>query len=508
MRRTKLLVTVGPATRARTRLERLARAGVDGFRLNFSHGREEEQRSTLQDLHRVRRSTRREFAIVADLQGPKIRIGELLRPSYRLREGERWTLRSGGPPGDDRVAPVSIPRIAEAARPGDPLLVGDGAIELVVESVSNSEVTTRIFRGGIVAPHQGLYLPRAHLRASILGPKDVRDLSIAVEEGIDYVAVSFVRSASDVRTARRRIARTSSGARIGLIAKIERAEALQSIDRILQESDGIMVARGDLGIEVPLERLALEQKALIARANDAGRFVIVATQLLLSMVRAPRPTRAEATDVANAVLDGADALMLSEESAVGRFPFAAVDWLDRIARTTEGALPPRRADSAGQASRLLSVDGAVARAAVDVAQRIGAAGIMTPTHSGATARAVAQWRPCTPIVALSPDRVTRRQLALVWGVQAGAIPGHLGLDALRGHAARVALERLGESTGARIVLTAGYPVEGRPTNLVHVVELTGARDAPEPDLHGSRSLRRGWGRPTRGGESDRGSSRR
>jgi len=322
-----------------------------------------------------------------------------------------------------------------------------------------------------VTSHAGLFLPRAHLRAEILGRKDRADLTLAVAEGVDFVALSFVTDGRDVRTARRLLAPLEGGASVALIAKIERAEALARIDSILDEADGIMVARGDLGIEVPLERLALEQKRLVAKANAAGKPVIVATQMLLSMLNSPRPTRAEATDVANAVLDGADAVMLSEESAVGQYPIESVLWLDRITRSTEVAMAHGeiRAPSPGTADD--SPEWSVARAAVQLATSVAAAAIVTPTHSGRTARLVSAHRPPMPIVALSTQPVTRRQLSLVWGVRSAPSPARLSLLELRALARRSALRVAGVGRADQIVLTAGYPVEGRPTNLVTVVDV-------------------------------------
>ncbi len=488
VRRTKILVTLGPATDSRARLEDLVRAGVNGFRLNFSHATDAEHRRVLRDIHRVRRLTGREVAIVADLQGPKIRLGDLVAPTYRLAEGATWILEPSTLPGDDRRAPVVFPDLVAATRVGDPLLVGDGAVELEVVARSSRSVTTRVVHGGVVSAHQGLYLPRARLRPEILGPKDLRDLSLALEEGIDYVALSFVRNGSDVREVRRRIGHRNRDGRVGVIAKIERAQALEAIDGILEESEGIMVARGDLGIEVPLERLALVQKSLIRRANARGRLVIVATQLLLSMVGSPRPTRAEATDVANAVLDGTDALMLSEESAVGLFPLEAVSWLDKIARATESSLLPRGTSPEDGPVIPGQVGRAVARAAVDVAKAIGAVAIVTPTHSGQTARTVAQLRPTCPIVALSSEAETRRSLSLVWGVESGRVPPHLSLVGLRESAVATARGLLGAAPGAKLVVTAGYPIEGIATNLVNVLELP---PSPPP---ASRRRRGGRGR--------------
>jgi pyruvate kinase len=472
MRRTKILATVGPATASAASVRRLLAAGVDAFRLNFSHGTTAEHRETLRRLHSASRGPYENVAIVADLQGPKIRIGRLRESQYRLPDGAALVLDRESAPGTSARVSVSLPDLGHSAKVGDPVLLGDGSVELVVTAVSDDALSTRVVHGGTLTSHAGLFLPRAHLRAQILGRKDRADLAVAIEEGVDFVALSFVTDGRDVRLARRTIDRLPGGRSVALIAKIERAEALGRIDEILVESDAIMVARGDLGIEVPLERLALEQKTLVAKANSAGKPVIVATQMLLSMLNSPRPTRAEATDVANAVLDGADSVMLSEESAVGQYPTESVLWLDRITRSVEVAMAAGEIRGPSPGDLDTSQERSVARSAVQLATAVGAAAIVTPTHSGRTARLVAAHRPPMPIVALSTQPITRRQLSLVWGVRAAPSPARMSLLELRALARRSSARAVGAGPSDRIVLTAGYPVEGRPTNLVTVVEIS------------------------------------
>ena len=468
MRRTKILATVGPATQTPERVRELLTAGVDAFRLNLSHGSPDDHRTVLRTIHRVCERAGREAAVVVDVQGPKLRIGDLDGGSVRLPPGGRWSLDTDPRPGDATRTFVEIPRFGEAARPGDPVLLGDGDVELVVERVTSRSIRTRVVNGGEVRSHAGVFLPRARLRTSVFGPNDRAGAALALKEGFDYLALSFVQDASDVRSARRWLDARPGGASIGIIAKIERAEALRAIDGILEVADGIMVARGDLGIEVPLERLALEQKRLIRRAIAAGRFSIVATQMLLSMLTSPRPTRAEATDVANAVLDGTDAVMLSEESAVGRYPVEAVSWLDRIAAVTEEQFDARVAREAVRAGGAAGAELSVARAAVDLAENVGARAIVTPTHSGRTALLVATLRPTCPVLALSASPSVRRRLALVRAVRSFPALEHSNLQSLRRRS--IALLREVDIGVGPIVLTAGYPVEGRPTNLVTVVE--------------------------------------
>ncbi|MGI0132370.1 MAG: pyruvate kinase [Thermoplasmata archaeon] len=469
MRRTKILATVGPASWDLVGLRRLIDAGADALRVNFSHGTDDEHRAVLARIHAVRDRVGRPVAIVADLQGPKIRLGPLVPSPLRLEDGDTWTLEAGERPGNSRGAYVSLPDLDDAARVGDPVLLGDGGVELVVERVARGQATLRAVHGGAVTSNAGVFLPRAHLRTTILGPRDLHDLDVALSAGVDFIALSFVRDARDIVSARREIDRRRPAEPPRIIAKIERAEALGRIDSILPVTDAVMVARGDLGIEVPLERLALEQKMLVRKANAAARPVIVATQMLLSMLRSPRPTRAEATDVGNAVLDGADALMLSEESAVGEYPVDSVRWLDRIAAAMERELT-REPRGMGEGTSDIPLERAVAEGAVRLAHELKASAIVTPTHSGRTARLVASHRPSAPILALSSQPATVRQLALVWGVRSFPSPKHLSLDALRELAVRSAHEHLRDGPRRPIVMTAGYPVEGRATNLVTVLE--------------------------------------
>ncbi len=474
MRATKILVTIGPSCDTPAGLRALLEAGANAFRLNFSHGSDADHRATLRRAHAVIDDWPEPVALVADLQGPKIRIGALVGHGIDLREGAALLLDTDPTPGDGTRVPVTLPQLLRVVHPGDPLLLGDGSISLRVEGISGRSVRARVDHGGRLSEHAGLFLPRAKLRPQILGPKDTHDLAIALDEGVDYLAISFVQDGRDLRTVRRAVRNLSPRSEVRLIAKIERQEALDRIEGILTEADALMVARGDLGIEVPLERLALEQKELVRRANDSGKIVIVATQMLLSMVDSPRPTRAEATDVANAVLDGADAVMLSEESAVGHFPTEAVGWLSRIAAVSEQAIDRRRFSAPAGPGRS---DASVASAAVRLAEATGSGAIVAPTHSGRTAIEVARHRPACPIWALSASPGVRRRLALAWGVVPLAAPKELGLLALQQLAvARARKQRL----AGPLVLTAGYPVEGRPTNLVMLVEVAsppaGARD--------------------------------
>lgn len=422
------------------------------------------------------RRARFEVGIVADVPGPKIRLGELRRSPLELRAGQRWILDRDRTPGDESRVGVELPTFRRIARRGDPALLGDGSVELRVRRADARTIETVVVHGGAVASHAGLFLPRARLRTETLGPNDRALAREVLAEGVDFLALSFVRNAGDVRAARKFLDDEGQNAHVGLVAKIERAEAVDGIAGILAAADGIMVARGDLGIELPLERLALEQKRLVREANRASKFVIVATQMLLSMLNSPRPTRAEATDVANAVLDGADAVMLSEESAVGSYPVEAVRWLARIAEATESAFDPRPLREA-VASRAFQTEGSVAAAAVQLAESVGAGAIVTPTHSGRTARLVAALHPRCPVLALSHSASVRRRLSLVGGVRPGPAPMHSDLPRLTARAERY-VAALGLDRAGPAVLTAGYPVEGRPTNLLTLLDGRRRRRVP------------------------------
>ncbi len=467
LRRTRILATLGPATSTAPAIRDLLVAGADAFRINFSHGTTESQRSLIRTARAVSERHRSEVAIVADLQGPKLRIGPVVGDSLDLVAGRPVVLDASPAPGTPERLSVALPNLATAARVGDPVLLGDGNVELHVDRVTAGAVQTRVVQGGRVHSHQGIYLPHARLRGPVLDAKDLADLGVALEEGADFVALSFVTEGHDVERARREIRRRTPRP-VGIIAKIERARALSGIEEILRLSDGIMVARGDLGIEVPLERLAVEQKRLLALGQRVGRQTIVATQMLLSMVNSPRPTRAEATDVANAILDGADAVMLSEESAVGGYPALAVRWMDRIARATEGSIARERFRRPPSRTPFARTEEAVAEAAVQTAETTGARAIVVPTHSGRTAHLVSRLRPVVPILALSRLASTRRRLALSWGVRTAHVPARLSLDQLRRLAEQSARREYRLEPGRPVVMTAGYPVEGRPTNLVLV----------------------------------------
>jgi pyruvate kinase len=385
--------------------------------------------------------------------------------SARLEPGAPFTLTSRPVPGDSREVTVSFPDLPGSVRGGDRLLLADGDIELLAEDVSATDIRCRVVAGGALSSHKGISLPSRSIAAPGLTDKDREDLAFGIAQGVDYVALSFVRSADDVRQGRAFMA--ERGSRLPIIAKIEKHEALARIDEILEESDGIMVARGDLGVETPLEHVPLLQKMLIEKANRAGKPVITATQMLLSMVDSPRPTRAEVGDVANAILDGTDAVMLSEETASGRYPVEAVATMKRIAEDTEQAFPFEQWMRRFEDRSLQSLPEAVAGAACELAEHIGASVIIAWTESGATARLVAKHRPRSPVLALSSVPATARRMALVWGVVPIVAREGADTDALLAAAPALAAAAGLARSGDKVVITAGIPMGvAGSTNLI------------------------------------------
>jgi pyruvate kinase len=468
-RRTKIVATLGPATASAEGVAALVEAGVDVVRLNFSHGERDEHRATIVRVREAAANAGREIGILQDLGGPKIRLGRLPEEGVELTRGERVLLAADSRP-DAGALPVSYPYLAEDVAPGDPILLADGLVELRVVERRAEAVVCEVVVGGSVSSHKGVNLPGTRLRVPAFTDKDQLDLEVGLAEGVDFVALSFVRSEHDLDPVLQRLA--SAPVRPMLIAKIEKPQAVERLQEILERVDGVMVARGDLGVEVPVEQVPLIQKRIIHAAVACAKPVITATQMLRSMVDNPRPTRAEASDVANAVLDGTDALMLSEETAVGAYPVEAVRILDRVARAVEPAL-----DYAGFLARLKEAslrltNEAIGHAACWLARDVGARAIVASTVSGTTARLVARFRPATPVVGLTPHPSVERQLALSWGVIPGHVDEFAGTDEMFELARRWALDHELASAGDRIIVTAGVPInESGTTNVLRVLEV-------------------------------------
>ncbi len=456
MRRTKIVATWGPACADEEVLREMIRAGVDVVRLNFSHLTHETAARVIPQVRRLAEEEGRVVAILQDLQGPRVRVGELPAP-VELTVDQQVIL-TGGEPGSGEI-PVDFPTLARCLRPGDRILLDDGLIELEVLEVDPPRIRTRVRVGGVLRSHKGINLPTASLDTPALTEKDVEDVAFGVEHGVDYIALSFVRTPEDVRTLRRLLAQ--HGARIPILAKIEKHEALQHLDAILEVADGVMVARGDLGVEVPPERVPLIQKELLRKANQLGKPAITATQMLDSMVRNPRPTRAEASDVANAILDGTDAVMLSAETAVGKYPVEAVRTMDRIARAVEEGLLLQGFRPGREPAR--DITEAIGRATCSMADELGASAIVPATSSGYTARQIARFRPRVPIYAVTPSPQTQRRLALVWGVVPLLVPQFRSTDELLEQISELLLERGLVQEGETVLITAGIPF-GIPGN--------------------------------------------
>lgn len=412
MRRTKIVATIGPATESAERLRELVAAGATTFRLNFSHGDHSEHAARIATIRQVSAELGIELGILQDLQGPKIRLGRFADGPITLAKGDQFTLTSRDVACNQKIATVTYASLADEVVPGSRILLDDGRVEMVVDSVDKPEQTLfcSVTVGGVLSNNKGVNFPDVQLSIRALTDKDRIDLAFGLKQGVDWVALSFVRNPSDMREIRELI--RSHGHNTPVVAKIEKFEAIDQIDDILPLCDGVMVARGDLGVEMPAEEVPLLQKELIRKANSLGIPVITATQMLDSMVSCPRPTRAEVSDVANAILDGTDAVMLSNESAVGDFPVEAVATMAVIARRIERDYPQRVLDS----HMATTIPNAICQAVSSIARQLNAAAILPLTKGGSTARNVSKFRPSTPILAITSEVNVARQLQLCWGV--------------------------------------------------------------------------------------------
>ena len=463
-RRTKIVCTLGPAC-AGPVLEKLVHAGMDVARLNFSHGSHAEHAAWIEQVRELSQATGRPLAILQDLGGPKLRIGELAGGEVELKPGEEFTLTQACSPGGGRCVSVDYPEIVAESPVGSHILLANGRLELRVEDKSSQTLRCRVLHGGLLRSHAGLNFPGHTLSIPALTDKDREDLRFGVRMGVDFVALSFIRRAEDVLEARELL--DSLEADTPIIAKIEKHEALGHVEEILRVADGLMVARGDLGVEAPLERVPVIQKQLIAQANRAGKPVITATQMLLSMVNSPRPSRAEATDVANAIWDGTDAVMLSEETAMGQYPVAAVKFLDKVSRTAEAHFPHRRWLRDLAPKHRQEISEAIGHAACEMAQDLEAAAILTSTSFGATATLISRFRPQAPVVALTPRQETWRRLALSWGIFPLLAPDIKDTDHMLNVVKEEAIKRGLLKAGDKVVITAGTPLGTRgTTNLI------------------------------------------
>ena len=462
-RRTKIVATLGPASATADRLRELIAAGVDAVRLNLSHGTHEEHGERAWLVREIAAEVGRPIALIADLQGPKLRVGDLAEPVV-LRKGDHITITTEerARNGDLPVAPAVISDVLEA---GHDVLIDDGLVRLRVDEVSAGRARCAVVVGGPVSSHKGVNLPGVPLPIPSITRKDSDDLEWALDTGVDFIALSFVRSAADVRDLRALIEQHDSHAHV--IAKIEKAEAIDSLDDILAETDAVMVARGDLGVEIGAALVPLLQKRIISAALERGKPVITATQMLESMIHSPEPTRAEASDVANAILDGTSAVMLSGETAVGDYPVEAVAYMDRIARAVEPSMDYRH--ELPEAAENPTIGTAMSNAACDLAEALRAAAILVPTFTGRTANAVARLRPRRPIVALTHMDWAMRQLALEWGVTPLFISESPDVEDLWTRSVDAARQAGLVQPGDRVVITAGTAVNiAGSTNVIKV----------------------------------------
>ena len=463
-RNTRIIATLGPASSEPEAIRRLFVAGADVFRLNFSHGTQDDHRRRAQAIRALEADLRRPIGVLADLQGPKIRVGEMAGEGAELKANARFRLDLDKTPGDARRAPLPHPPVFEALEKGTELLLDDGRLRLRVERAGSDFAETRVIAGGRLKSRKGVNVPNAVLPIAALTEKDRSDLAFALDLGVDWVALSFVQRPDDVAEAKKLIA-----GRAAVMAKIEKPAALERVEEILELADAIMVARGDLGVELPVEDVPGHQKRLVRLARRAGKPVVVATQMLESMVATPVPTRAEVSDVATAVYDGADAVMLSAETASGAYTVEAVTVMSQVAEKVERDPLYRPIMDAEHANPEATAADAITAAARQVAETISAAAIVTYTSSGSTALRASRERPKAPILALTPRLDTARRLALAWGLHCVETEDATSFADMVDRAIKVACEEGFAAPGSRIVVTAGVPF-GTPgaTNILRI----------------------------------------
>ena len=462
--KTKIICTIGPSSSDEKTIRAMIDAGMDVARLNFSHGSFQEHRQKMQLIRRVSQEMNHPVAILQDLSGPKIRVGDTTEEGIELKAGQPFILTSEtGIATPERIS-VSYKQLPKEVQPKDQILLADGLLELAVIKIEGSNIFCKVITGGVLTSRKGINLPSRSIKADSTTSKDIEDLVFGLEQNVDYVALSFVRSAGDILKVKKIINEKKKNTPI--IAKIEKHEALVHIDEIIKVSDAVMVARGDLGVEIPLEKVPGIQKMLIKKASDNGKPVIIATQMLRSMVDSPRPTRAEASDVANGVFSGTDAIMLSEETAMGRYPVEAVKYMRKIALTAEKDFPY---DTYLKLTHNPEVSESVAYAACVLADHLSASAIIATTQSGFTAKQISRFRPESTILAVSPDKNTVKQLSLYWGCEAIYQKKMKNTDEMINKVLKTALDNGYVRMGDKVVITAGHPlwVSGT-TNMIQV----------------------------------------
>jgi pyruvate kinase len=462
--KTKIICTIGPASEAPGVIRELIASGMRVARLNFSHGTLGDHEQKIHIIRRIAKEMDKPVAILQDLGGPKIRLGHIPEPGVRLEPGRHIILTTQTVEGSEQRISVSYPLLGEQVKAGDRILLADGFLELRVRSANGSETHCEVITGGVLTSHKGINLPTGTIHMPSMTDKDREDLHFGLGHDVDYIALSFVRSAADIRNIKEIIHQENKNTPV--IAKIEKHEAIDHYKDILDAADAIMLARGDLGVEIPLEEVPIIQKQLIQKANALGKPVITATQMLRSMVDAPRPTRAEASDVANAVLDGTDAVMLSEETATGNYPIQAVQFMTRIVAEAEGIYPH---DRYLQLVPKKGISDSVTYAVCVLADHLDAAAILAPTQSGRTAMQISRFRPKQPIIAFTPNPTTVRRLSLFRGIYPHLILDPRETDDMIEKVSKGAVETGDLSEGDLAVITAGHPVwVAGMTNMIRV----------------------------------------
>ena len=469
MKKTKIVGTIGPASNSVETLKALLQAGLNVCRINFSHGVHAEHKVTINNIKQAREELGLPIGIMLDTKGPEIRLGTFGVKEVVLKPGDRFTLTSRDVEGTEEIVSVSYKDLNEDVNVGDMILVDDGLVELQVEEIlENKDIRCKALNNGVLSNNKGVNIPNVIVNLPAITDKDVGDILFGIENGIDFIAASFIRKADDVNKIRR-ILEENGGQTISIISKIENQEGVDNIDEIIRASDGIMVARGDLGVEIETEIMPLVQKELIKKCTEIGKPVITATQMLDSMIRNPRPTRAEVTDVANAILDGTSAIMLSGETAVGKYPVSAVETMSKIAKTTENSIRYRDILKERANTTEHSTTNAIGRATCYTARDLKATAIITATSSGHTSKAISKFRPKTPIIAATTTEETMRKLSLDWGVYPVLTPESDNTDDVIRNSVETAISNGYVEEGDLVIITAGIPAGlSGSTNLIKV----------------------------------------
>ncbi len=470
MKKTKIVSTIGPASEDKEVLRELFLNGLNVARLNFSHGSHPEHKAKIETIKELREELDLPIAIMLDTKGPEIRLGSFSLDEVYLEPGTKYTLTVREDVlGNEEIASVSYKSLADDIVIGDRILIDDGLVELLVEEIVNKEdIVCKVLNGGTIKGQKGINVPNVDINLPAITEKDISDIKFGIENGVDFIAASFIRKDSDI-LAIREILEENGGEDIHIISKIENREGVNNIDSIIESSDGIMVARGDLGVEIETEEIPIIQKRIISKCNMAGKPVITATQMLDSMMRNPRPTRAEVTDVANAILDGSDAIMLSGETAAGKYPVEAVKTMFNIARTMERSPEYRKKLEDREYSKSITTTNAISKATCTTAKDLEASAIITATSSGYTARAVSKYRPDAKIIAVTDREDVRRKLSLVWGVVPIKSSKSTDTDEIIEKSIQAALDTKNVDEGDLVVITAGIPVGvSGTTNLLKV----------------------------------------